>query len=217
MTKPSTLSKSKRTPAPAPAQALEELTGGDEIGAAELTRRVADNVRALRKARAYSLDELATRSGVSRASLSQIETAKTNPTISILWKIAAGLGVPFAALLGDERVERVRVLRRNDQQVLRSADGRLESRPLMPAGASPNVEVYELRLAPRAVSVSEPHAKGTTEHLIVLTGTLRLRAADEVYDLAAGDSVFFHADVPHTYENPGRIEARYHDVIVYAR
>jgi transcriptional regulator with XRE-family HTH domain len=199
------------------AAAIEALVGGDEIGAAELTRRVADNVRSLRKNRGYSLDDLAARSGVSRASLSQIETSKTNPTISILWKIAAGLGVPFAALLGDEKVERVRVLRRGDQQVLRSADQRMESRPLMPAGASPNVEMYELRLVPRTVSVSEPHARGTTETLVVLTGVLRLRAADEVYELAAGDSVFFLADVSHSYENPGRVEARYHNVIVYAR
>lgn len=197
--------------------ALADLTKGDEVGAAELTRRVADNVRLLRKARGYSLDDLAARSGVSRASLSQIETAKTNPTISILWKIAAGLGVPFAALLGEEHVERVRVLRRSDQQVLRSSDGRMESRPLTPAGASPNVEVYELRLAPRASSASEPHAKGTTETVLVLTGLLRLRVADEVYDLAPGDAVFFYADVPHVYENPGRVDARYHDVIVYAR
>jgi transcriptional regulator with XRE-family HTH domain len=190
---------------------------GDEIGAAELTRRVAETVRVLRKNRGYSLDDLAQRSGVSRASLSQIETAKTNPTISILWKIAAALGVPFAQLLGESHTERVRVLRRADQQVLRSTDGRMESRPLMPAGASPMVEVYELRLQPRSISVSEPHAKGTTETLVVLTGALRLRVADELFDLGVGDSVFFQADLPHSYENPGRIEARYHNVITYSR
>ncbi len=193
------------------------LASGDEVGAAELTRRVADTVRTLRKNRGYSLDDLAARSGVSRASLSQIETAKTNPTIAILWKIATGLGVPFATLLGEEGYERVRVLRRSEQQVLKSSDGRLESRPLMPAAASPNVEVYELRLAPRAVSPSEPHARGTTECVLVLTGSLRLRVADEVYDLLAGDSVFFNADVQHAYENPGRVEARYHNVIMYTR
>jgi transcriptional regulator with XRE-family HTH domain len=214
MSKPPTVSKPARTPAPAPPS---DETGGDEPGAVELTRRVAEHLRALRKARGYSLDELASRSGVSRASLSQIETAKTNPTIAILWKIAAGLGVPFASLLGDERVERVRVLRRSEQQVLRSSDGGMESRPLVPAGASPNVEIYELRLAPRAASVSEPHARGTTESLVVLAGALRLRVGDEVHELATGDSVFFHADVPHTYENPGRVEARYHNVIVYGR
>jgi len=190
---------------------------GDEIGAAELTRRVADNLRALRKQRDLSLDDLAARSGVSRATLSQVETSKTNPTIAILWKISAGLGVPFAALLGEERVERLRVLRRGDAQVLRSADGKLESRPLTPAGASPQVECYELRLAPRALSRSDAHAKGTSESLTVLTGTLRLHVGDQVAELAAGDSAYFEADVAHTYENPGRVEARYLNVIVYAR
>lgn len=190
---------------------------GDDIGAAELTRRVADNLRVLRKQRDLSLDELAARSAVSRATLSQVETCKTNPTIAILWKIAAGLGVPFASLLGEERVERVRVLRRGDAQVLRSADGRLESRPLTPAGASPSVECYELRLAARGISRSEPHAKGTCESLTVLTGVLKLHVGDEAVELTAGDSVFFEADEPHAYENPGRVEARYHNAIIYPR
>ena len=190
---------------------------GDDIGAAELTRRVADNLRAQRKQRDLSLDDLAARSGVSRATLSQIETSKTNPTIAILWKIAAGLAVPFASLLGEEQVERVRVLRRGDAQVLRSADGRLESRPLTPAGASPSVECYELRLAARGISRSDAHAKGTCESLTVLTGVLRLHVGDEAVELSAGDSVFFEADGPHAYENPGRVEARYHNAIIYPR
>jgi transcriptional regulator with XRE-family HTH domain len=195
----------------------EAAVEGDDIGAAELTRRVADNLRVLRKQRDLSLDELAARSGVSRATLSQVETCKTNPTIAILWKIAAGLGVPFASLLGEERVERVRVLRRGDAQVLRSADGRLESRPLTPAGASPSVECYELRLAARGISRSEPHAKGTCESLTVLTGVLKLHVGDEAVELNAGDSVFFEADEAHAYENPGRVEARYHNAIIYPR
>jgi len=200
----------------APLRTVTEVEG-DEIGAAELTRRVAENLRGLRKQRDLSLDDLAARSGVSRATLSQIETSKTNPTIAILWKIAAGLQVPFASLLGEERVEKLRVLRRGDSQVLRSADGRLESRPLSPAGASPQVECYELRLAPRSVSRSDAHARGTAESLTVLTGMLRIQVGDQVSELNAGDSVYFEADVPHSYENPGRVEARYFNVIVYAR
>lgn len=217
MAKVGTVSNPRSKVAPAEAPPPDERPEGDEIGAAELTRRVADNLRVLRKQRELSLDDLSARSGVSRATLSQIETSKTNPTIAILWKIAAGLGVPFASLLGESRPERVRVLRRGDSQVLRSADGKLESRPLTPAGASPMVECYELRLAPRAVSQSDAHARGTAESVTVLTGSLRLRVGDEAVELAAGDSVYFEADVPHTYENPGRVEARYFNVIVYAR
>ena len=192
-----------------------ELAG--DIGAAELTRRMADNIRALRKVRGYSLDDMARRSGVSRASLSQVETAKTNPTIAILWKIAAGLEVPFSALLGEDNAERVSVLRRPDQRVLRSADGHFESRPLTPAGVLTGVEVYELRLAPHTVHASDAHASGTSESLTVLVGTLRLRVGDEVHDLSAGDAACFIADVAHSYENPGRTPALVHNVIVYAR
>lgn len=193
------------------------LLGEGDIGAAELTRRLADNIRALRKARGYSLDDMARRSGVSRASLSQVETAKTNPTIAILWKIAAGLEVPFSALLGADKTERVSVLRRPDQRVLRSADGQIESRPLTPAGTLAGVEVYELRLAPRAVHSSEPHAPGTGESVTVLVGQLRLRVAEEVHDLSAGDTASFAADVTHSYENPGRTHTLVHNVIVYQR
>jgi quercetin dioxygenase-like cupin family protein len=93
----------------------------------------------------------------------------------------------------------------------------MESRPLTPPGASPVVECYELRIAARARVQSDAHARGTAENLTVLTGSLRLHCGDQVSELAAGDSVFFEADVPHAYENPGRVEARCLNVIIYAR
>ncbi len=189
---------------------------GDDVGAAELGRRVAENLRQRRKARGLSLDDLARSSGVSRAALSQIETVKSNPTVGVLWKIAVGLGVPIAELIGAPRSGIV-VLRRADSQVLRSADGKFESRPLTPAGASPLVELYELRMAARAAHASEPHAPGTHEMLVVLTGHLKMHVGEEVHELAAGDAIAFAADRPHTYENPAGTEARYHNVIVYER
>lgn len=202
-----------QTPSRAP---RGEGTQGDEVGAAELGRRVAENLRHKRKARGMSLDDLARASGVSRAALSQIETSKTNPTLGLLWKIAVGLGIPFSDLLGESK-SGTNILRRGDAQVLRSLDGKLESRPLTPAGASPLVELYELRLNARATHTSEPHAPGTHEFLVVLSGTLRLHVEGESHDLLAGDSVSFPADKPHVYENPGSSEARYHNVILYER
>ena len=189
---------------------------GDDVGAAELGRRVAENLRQRRKARNMSLDDLARASGVSRAALSQIETCKSNPTVGVLWKIAVGLGIPFAELIGAPR-SGAAVLRRADSQVLRSSDGRFESRPLTPAGASPLVELYELRISARSTHRSEAHAPGTHEVVVVLTGQLRLHVDQEMYELAAGDSIAFAADRPHSYENPADAEARYHNVIVYER
>lgn len=198
------------------ARASGQGGGGDEVGAAELGRRVAENLRRKRKARNMSLDDLARASGVSRAALSQIETVKTNPTVGLLWKIAVGLGVPFQDLLGEPK-SGTNILRKGEAQVLRSLDGKLESRPLTPAGASPLVELYELRLAARGSHVSEAHTSGTHEFVVVLTGSLRIHVDGESHDLLAGDSVSFPADRSHTYENPGSSEARYHNVILYER
>jgi transcriptional regulator with XRE-family HTH domain len=189
---------------------------GDDIGAAELGRRVADNLRVKRKSRAMSLDDLASASGVSRAALSQIETYKSTPTIGLLWKIAVGLGVPFAELVGESRGS-VSVLRRNEATVLRSLDGKLESRPLAPVGTTPLIELYELRLAPRAQHQADAHARGTSEVLVVLTGACRLTVDGESSDLAAGDSICFPADRPHVYENPAGAESRYLNLIAYER
>jgi transcriptional regulator with XRE-family HTH domain len=192
------------------------LPPGDDVGAAEVTRRVGVSVHEKRKARGLSLDQLAVASGVSRAALSQIETRKTNPSLGVLWKIAVGLGIPFSELLGSDS-RAMSVLRRGEAQVLRTADGRMESRPLSPAGSCPWVEIYELRLLARAVHKSDAHASGTREVLVVLNGQLRVCVGTESYDLDAGDSISFLADRPHTYENVGSSESRCHDLIVYAR
>jgi XRE family transcriptional regulator, regulator of sulfur utilization len=192
------------------------IPSGDEVGAAEMAGRVAENLRGQRKRRAMSLDELAQVTGVSRAALSQIETRKTNPTIGVLWKIASGMGIAFADLIGETRAE-LAVLRRGEAQPLRSVDGKFESRPLMPASGIPQVEMYELRLAARARHVSEPHGPGTREIVVVLSGAMRMTVGDHSDDLGPGDSVVFDANKPHVYENSGGSEARYHNVIVYGR
>ena len=132
---------------------------GDEIGAAELANRVGEALRRFRRDRQLSFDELSARSGVSRAALSQIEGGRTNPTLAVLWKIAVGLDVPFHDLLGTNKEETVLVLRAGDALPLRSSDGRTESRLLSPGGSTTSTDVYELRLAPKALHRSDPHAR----------------------------------------------------------
>lgn len=190
---------------------------GDELGAAELARKVADSLRSFRRARDLSLDELSARSGVSRAALSQIEGGRTNPTLAVLWKVAVGLDVPFHELIATQSEEPVLVLRAGASPPLQSGDGRTESRLLSPGGAPNDTEVYELRLQPKAVHRSDPHARGTSETLIVLTGALRLGAGQATYELSAGDCAFFKADTPHSYENRSARETRCINIIHYSR
>ncbi|MDB4989079.1 MAG: Transcriptional regulator [Myxococcaceae bacterium] len=190
---------------------------GDDLGAAEMNRRVADALKRLRRERALSLDELALKSGVSRAALSQIEGARTNPTLTVLWKVASGLGVSFHELLESPRPEPLKTLRASDMSVVRSADGRVESRLLTPGGTTSALETYELRLQPRAIHRSEPHQHGTTEIVIVLKGALRVITGEHEAELASGDTASLLADLPHSYENRSSHETRFINVISYER
>ena len=76
----------------------------------EIKRRVGANLERLRRQRGLSLERLAGLAGVSRAMLGQIETGESTPTIALLWKIARGLDVRFADLLGDDAGGDVQVL-----------------------------------------------------------------------------------------------------------
>ncbi len=62
---------------------------------------IGQNVREFRQERIWSQEELADRAGVHRTYISQVERAVTNPTATVIAKIADALGVKPAELLMD--------------------------------------------------------------------------------------------------------------------
>lgn len=181
----------------------------------DLTPVVGANLKRLRVKRGLSLERLARASGVSRAMLGQIELGHSTPTINIVWKIARALAVPFSALISHRTRPRTAVLEARSAKVLSSADGSFVSRALFPFDEPRNVEFYELRLAARGIERAEAHPPGTTENLIVAAGVLQLRVDTDQFMLRAGDAVYFEADVPHEYQNPGSSEALMYLVMSY--
>ena len=59
-----------------------------------LGSRIATAVRRERERAGVSAAELARRSGVSKATISQIEAGSANPNVETLWAIATALGAP---------------------------------------------------------------------------------------------------------------------------
>ena len=176
---------------------------------------VKENLKKIRRNKNFSLDKLASRCGVSRAMLSQIEQGKSAPTISVLWKIAIGLGVPFSDLIKDKVKEGMQVIRMENTKVLFSNTKVFSSRALFPFTGKQRTEFYELILKPGGLEIAEPHQAGTTENLVVVTGKLRLRVGEEVIELKPKDSVFFNADQPHEYSNPTDEDALMYLVMNY--
>lgn len=173
------------------------------------------NLRLLREERGLTLQELSERSGVSKAMLNQIEAGRSSPTIALGWKIANGLGVPFGALLGEAMPGDFVVHPQSAIQTLYSADRRLCTRALFPPGDSRAAELYELTLEPGAEEQASSHTPGTREQIYVLSGQLTVETAESTGQLQAGDVLFFGADRPHRYHNPGRSLTRFVLVMIY--
>ncbi len=172
-------------------------------------------LRTLRSQKGLSLDRLAAQSGVSRAMLSQIELGRSAPTITVLWKISRALGVPFAALLGTEPASELMVQRAGRSLVLSSMDGSFSTRALSPLDRPRTVEFYELRLAADSSEHADAHMPGTTENLVITSGTLEIEIRGASAVLEVGDSVFFHADSPHVYRNRGKTQVTAYLVMTY--
>ena len=181
----------------------------------EFAALIGERLKSLRNDAGFSLEKLSRLAGVSRGMLSQIELGRSVPTITVLSRIALAFELPVAAFLAREAGSRVEVLRVTEAQQLRSPDGRFVSRALFPFLGARKTEFYELRLEPECNRQSEAHRTGTVENLVVAAGELTLQVADERYELQAGDSIYFAADVPHSYQNRGAGAALAYLVVTY--
>lgn len=201
---PASKSRRKRDPAPT-APDRESIAPS---GSADALPRVGATLKQIRTARGLPLEALARSAGVSRAMLSQIELGRSTPTIKLLWKVARALGLPFSALIASGPAsDETRVQRAVDARRLTSHDGQYSSRALFPTDQPRRSEFYELRIAPGRLERAEPHPPGTFENLVVTRGSVRISVGETEHQLGIGDAIFFRADGPHSYRNPGEVEA----------
>ena len=159
--------------------------------------RISLNLRRVRHERYVSLGELSRTSGISKGTLSALESGSGNPTVDTLGALADALGVTVEALISPEG-SRARVMRSGDGEwVEGSAVGlRLVDRLL----ARGMVDMYEATFAAGVRRESEGHAPGVLEHLLVTTGRLLAGPVANVAELDVGDRITFAGDVPHVYE-----------------
>lgn len=165
---------------------------------------VGTNLKRLRKANGYSLERLAELSRVSRAMLGQIETGRSIPTISVLWKIADALGVPVTGLVATDASTPLVVTRKAQMPLVSSSEGRFERRNLLPVTRNRQTELYEVHIAPAHTEQLELLPDGGAHHLVVMRGSLFLSAGSDLTEaLSEGDAATVDASVPARISNTG--------------
>jgi transcriptional regulator with XRE-family HTH domain len=189
---------------------------------------VGAELRRVRESRKLSLRAVASAVGVSASLLSQVETGKTQPSVSTLYALVNYLGISLDGLLGHNRVDSSPlglstasdstssdgrrsdsvVQRREDNPVIEMENGVTWER--LAVGDSAVADPLIVTYAPAGSSSVEGkmmrHA--ALEYGVILEGRLTLRIDFESYDLTPGDSFCFDAQRPHLYINEGDVPAR---------
>ena len=175
----------------------------------DLDHLIGLHLRRLRRERRWSLDQLAAAAGVSRAMLGQIELGKSTPTVRVLMRIAAGLGVDAAALLAPARSSTLRVFRATataSAPVVRALDAGL-----------PGATAFHAMHLPPGGAASHPQAPWACRvNAVVACGTVEVTVDGQALTLGEHDALQVDTSVALHWRNAGDGSALIHVVCARA-
>ena len=121
----------------------------------ELSRRLAANLVSLRRGRRWSQQKLATRAGIPRSTLANMESGSGNPSLQNLAALAAALSVSIEELLAPPR-SACQLIPRNQIPVVEQPERGIRIHQLLPE-AIRGLDIVRLELATGASKPGLPH------------------------------------------------------------
>jgi transcriptional regulator with XRE-family HTH domain len=172
--------------------------------------RLSERLRALRRARRWSLDELSALSGVSRASLSRIENGEVSPTASVLGRLAGAHRTTVSRLLADIEGQPPALVRRAEQPEWVDPATGFRRRSVSPPSLDLDCELLHCELPAGArIDYPLPPRLGLEHHLYLMDGALELTIEAAVHHLRAGDCLRYKLMGASRFVATGQRPARY--------
>lgn len=167
---------------------------------------IGPRVKALRRAREWTVEQLAQAIEVNKAHISRVERGLKTPSISTIARLAKALGVSIGHLVGE-------TLDKADIKVTRLADQALpvesSAHQFLPLLHGHSVRDFEAFLLYPGVSGGSVEARHDGQEMIyVLAGSIDVIFADHVERLGAGDCIHFPGYLSHRIRRVGRARAR---------
>lgn len=165
---------------------------------------LAQRIRQLRLDRRMTLEQVASKTGLTRSWLSKVENFRVTPSLSALGEIAAALGVPVSQLVEGLDAKPQMVVVRKNERLLVERDGdrsNISYESLAHKRASRAMDPFLLTI--RAWDTSrEPLTHEGEEFLMVISGQIDLKFGEETYALEQGDCLYFDGGTKHCLVNP---------------
>ncbi len=172
--------------------------------------RLAGRLKSLRIERGWSLDELARRSNVSRATPSRLENAEVSPTASVLGKLCATYGLTMSRLMHLVEDDFVPLVHRREQVVWTDHTSGFRRRSVSPPAQTLAAEVLECELERGTrITYDRPPRPGLEHHLLLIEGQLNVSIDGHSYELHPGDCLRYQLFGPTAFVTPEHCSARY--------
>ncbi|OQY40863.1 MAG: DNA-binding protein [Fusobacteriia bacterium 4572_74] len=178
----------------------------------ELNILIGQNLKSVRKSQNLSLDEAAALTGVSKPMLGQIERGKSNPTVTTLWKIAAGFKVPFSEFMKEPKLS-YQFVSPLDLEPIMECDEKMKIFTMF--SYNDNFEILYVDLEPGCIHISPKHPNEVEEYIFVMEGILRVKIGKKSMILKKGEALKFRANVEHEYANLENVKCRFQNINVY--
>lgn len=177
----------------------------------EIELAIGERLKSLRATAGLTLDQLAERSGVSRAMISRIERAETSPTAALLARLCEGLGLTLSAFFAPEDRPSTPLSRHAEQRLWRDPTTGYLRRSVSPPGMPGTVDIVEVEFPPGARVSFPPRedSRSITQHVWLFEGMLDMVMPGETHQLMPGDCLFMHIGDAFEFHNPSDQLARY--------
>ena len=168
-----------------------------------LDNRIASRLKGLRKERGWSLDELARRCGVSRATLSRLENGEISPTTTVLGQLCAAYEIPMSRLMAMAEEEFSPLIKHSDQSLWSDPENGFIRRSVSPPSGSLVGEVLHCEISKgQRIAYDKPPRVGMEHHLFVVRGRLHMEVDGQSYDLRKGDCLRYKLHGASLFETP---------------
>lgn len=166
-----------------------------------LEQAIAARIRGKRLSLGWTLERLATVTGLSKGYLSQVENSSKTPPISTLTKIAFGLGENVVALISGESPQqepsKLAIVRKGERKAIAHTEAAPGS-----DYASLILNAPDRMIDAYVVTVSneypeKPFVHGGQELAFCLAGRHEFYYDGVAYRMEEGDAMFFDSDRPH--------------------
>lgn len=159
----------------------------------------------LRKRKQMTLDQLSSKSGVSKSILSQIERNISNPTVSTMMRIADALEETLSGFfMNIDEGKSSPIETSKETPNISSKDGLCEL-SILGAGETVSwLQWYVLTMKPKGQLPSRSHGSNTFENITVISGEVVVHLKKQSETLKAGDTFRFPTNQEHTLMNKSK-------------